>query len=449
MPSPKIITDFNPEWIQEYRKNVERLKRLGLPGVIAIYHIGGTAIKMRARPIIDILMIYKTHTDSEFGINSLKSSGFTDTGDNGIIGLRLLILPTRSTSLQLHLYIFVDGNPHIARFLLFRNYLRINKEAVEEYERSKAESLALKSSTFLSDPKLKYIKKIDRLALDSHEGPLPHWGVGDDYPFPFLTVEKLQNAIYDNLYFEMTFLSYYIKSSDVGHVGCTGVVCSDVLSDMYNYAVRSQIVTDVDSNVRRVMDVLGGRPEPFCWWIGPNDHPENLGERLLGFGLEVKASCYGMYMDLSVRTIDQEGLDDGVIKVVPIRTHEHLTHFDRVQVEAGVSTGVYHSLFSQCPTRLLAADSPLQGYVAYVNGVPVVTGLVVYSAEVAGLYHMATAASERHKGYGDIVIRYMLQRAKERRYRYVTILVEPQGQEVYGELGFMPLCAFQRYGPPA
>ena len=467
----KIILDFNPEWIQEYKKGVERLKRLGLPGVVAIYHIGSTSIKMKARPIIDILMVCKSGAEVDQSISILLTNGFNEMDDGGVLGLRRLCFPARVSTLQIHLHLFPDGNPHIARYLLFRNYLRTHKDVTEQYENAKVEASNARAPLTALDAKQRFIKYIDRLALDSHTGPLPHWNPPEERLTLSMNVDAIRLAITDNLYLEMTFLSYFLNKYELLYIGDASILVSDLDSDLYNFVVRANMSEHIELKARNILQVFAARRTPFSWWIGPCDHPEDLAPRLLPLGLHQKAICYGMYVDLFSGISSNDFLEDNtittnndfknnnnnnndnnnqaseyILDIREVRSHDHLSDFDRVHVDAGLATGAFQSLYVQCPVRLLANDSPLQGYVGYLQDIPVVTGLLVLHAGVAGMYHIATVASEMHKGHGECMIRHLFTQARSKGYRYGCILVEPKGQGIYRALGFQPVCTFTQLG---
>ena len=207
------LVDFDPEWIHQYRQSVDSLKTLKLSGILAIYHIGSTSVKMKARPIVDILMVCRSTKEIDAIVSILATCSFVYIGEKGIPGRRCLMREAQPTCVEIQLYIFEHGHPHIARYLLFRNFLRSNQEIATEYEKARTQQIMSTTNTDdeLSDRKRLYIKYIDRLALDSHRGPLPHWQPAKEQLRNHLQVDDLRKALCENLYFQMTFHAYYMS----------------------------------------------------------------------------------------------------------------------------------------------------------------------------------------------------------------------------------------------
>jgi len=139
MPQPIIIAEYNPRWPTMYEE--EKARILGAVGhkIVAIEHIGSTAVPgLGAKPIIDIMAAVHRISDSQECIELLQTLGY-----------------------KYHYYpefpdrcVFVDGpmgtgphhlhmTEHMSDFwiekLLFRDYLRAHPEVTEEYYHLKKE----------------------------------------------------------------------------------------------------------------------------------------------------------------------------------------------------------------------------------------------------------------------------------------------------------------------
>lgn len=76
-------------------------------------------------------------------------------------------------------------------------------------------------------------------------------------------------------------------------------------------------------------------------------------------------------------------------------------------------------------------------YVGYVDGEPVSTAATVVSGDVVGVYNVATVPGHQRRGYGEAVMRYALDRARQRHGLTRTILQStPQGFEIYQRMGY-------------
>jgi GrpB-like predicted nucleotidyltransferase (UPF0157 family) len=121
------IVPYNPEWPKIYEQEAGPIQlALGKP-CLAIHHFGSTSIPgLCAKPKIDILAVVRSF--AAIDASSLKKIGFENRGE---------VIPTGryfvKDSPRIHLHLFEEGNPLIARNLLFCDYLRTHPEDREAY----------------------------------------------------------------------------------------------------------------------------------------------------------------------------------------------------------------------------------------------------------------------------------------------------------------------------
>lgn len=84
-------------------------------------------------------------------------------------------------------------------------------------------------------------------------------------------------------------------------------------------------------------------------------------------------------------------------------------------------------------------------YVDYINDAPVVTGILIFHAQIAGIYCVMTNPSHRKKGYGTEMMISLLKRAQEKRYHVSTLQASASGRGLYQRLGFQQNCRFIEY----
>ncbi|RZK70281.1 MAG: GrpB family protein [Pedobacter sp.] len=112
---------------------------------ISIEHVGSTAVPaLAAKPIIDIDIIYNEVSDFEQIKKSLEAIGYDHNGDQGIVGREVFKRTGQQKDAVLdrithHLYACQYNCPELHRHLLFRDYLRKNKEARNYYQQLKYE----------------------------------------------------------------------------------------------------------------------------------------------------------------------------------------------------------------------------------------------------------------------------------------------------------------------
>jgi GNAT superfamily N-acetyltransferase len=74
--------------------------------------------------------------------------------------------------------------------------------------------------------------------------------------------------------------------------------------------------------------------------------------------------------------------------------------------------------------------------VGYLNGKPVVCGLICFFGRVAGLHCLTTSPAHRKKGYGTAMQHFRLKRAKERGFHTAVLQASDGAQTLYFKLGW-------------
>ena len=161
------IVDYDPQWAMFYEK--ERDQILGVIGhlVIAIEHIGSTAVcGLGGKPIIDIMVGVYQLTDADNCIEPLRSIGYE-------------YVPKFETEFPERRYLHKEGyHLHIVekrsyfwkRHLLFRDYLRSHPEVAQQYYQLKKELASKHGSNREAYTKAKtsFIESIVAKAMDKH-----------------------------------------------------------------------------------------------------------------------------------------------------------------------------------------------------------------------------------------------------------------------------------------
>ncbi len=156
----------NPNWPNLFRAEADRIAAVLGQEVIAIHHIGSTAIPgIKAKPVLDFLIEVKDIDQvDDFNAEMIKL-GYQPRGEYGIPGRRYFSKKTGSSSSH-HLHTFQSGNPEVERHLNFIDYMRAHPEDAQTYSRLK-EELARKFPEDIEgyiEGKAGFIKKIDKKA---------------------------------------------------------------------------------------------------------------------------------------------------------------------------------------------------------------------------------------------------------------------------------------------
>ncbi len=135
MRDPRIeIVAYSPAWVSEFASESARIRE-GLGDVlVAVHHIGSTAIPgCDAKPIIDMLAVVTSLANLDARTDALEDLGYEAMGEFGIAGRRYFRKGSVFEDRTHQIHAFADGSPEIARHLAFRDFLREHPDAVSEY----------------------------------------------------------------------------------------------------------------------------------------------------------------------------------------------------------------------------------------------------------------------------------------------------------------------------
>jgi GrpB-like predicted nucleotidyltransferase (UPF0157 family) len=160
------ILPYRAEWPALFRAEADRLSGVLGEEMLAIHHIGSTAIPgISAKPIIDILVEVTDIAAVDRYSPALVEIGYTAHGEYGIPGRRFYTKGGDEARTH-HLHIFQSGDPEIQRHLSFRDYMLAHPREARRYGLLK-EELACKYPADINgymDGKDAFIREIDHCA---------------------------------------------------------------------------------------------------------------------------------------------------------------------------------------------------------------------------------------------------------------------------------------------
>jgi len=135
------VVPHNPDWLHQFKAEADRLGAILGQEVVAIHHIGSTAIPdIQAKPIIDVLVEVRD-IEKVDGFNAeMTRRGYRPHGEFGIPGRRFFIRGADEARTH-HIHVFQTGHSEVARHLDFRDYMVAHPEEALAYSRLK-ETLA-------------------------------------------------------------------------------------------------------------------------------------------------------------------------------------------------------------------------------------------------------------------------------------------------------------------
>lgn len=162
-PSKGGLVPHDPEWAHKFAKEAPILKGVFLDNLISLHHIGSTAIPgIQAKPTIDILAAVKILEGVDNIVEHLEALGFYGYGELGIKGRRYFSRKDNSV----HLHVYQEGDPQIARHIIFCEYLISHPEKAKEYEGFKQECATKypENSIKYAEAKNSFIARLDEEA---------------------------------------------------------------------------------------------------------------------------------------------------------------------------------------------------------------------------------------------------------------------------------------------
>lgn len=127
-------------WAEVFAHQAELLRRALADDVVAIEHVGSTAVLgLVAKPIIDVAVLVRPDVDIDAAVSSVTQAGYQFAGDKGAVGGRLFVLEHRPRRRMVHLHLLGTDDDQWERYLALRDRLRSDVEARRTYSAAKRE----------------------------------------------------------------------------------------------------------------------------------------------------------------------------------------------------------------------------------------------------------------------------------------------------------------------
>ncbi|WP_338637706.1 GrpB family protein [Erwinia persicina] len=163
-----VIVPYDDKWPEMFETESLQIKTLLGAVAVSVHHIGSTSVPgLSAKPIIDILVEVTDINELDAYNLAMVSAGYISRGENGIPGRRYFIKGGGQRSHQVHA--FAIGDLQVLRHLIFRDYLRKNRDIAGEYAEIKHSAALLSQNDVhrYSALKADFIAHHLRLALSA------------------------------------------------------------------------------------------------------------------------------------------------------------------------------------------------------------------------------------------------------------------------------------------
>lgn len=154
-----IVAPYDPSWATDFERIFARVAPALSGLALSVEHVGSTSVPgLWAKPILDIDAVIPSMAHLPEAVRRLEAIGYRHRGNLGIEGREAFAYEGNEDFMEQHFYVCPADSPELRRHLAFRDYLRANPDARDEYSRVKREGARL------------YPHDID--AYIEHKGPL-------------------------------------------------------------------------------------------------------------------------------------------------------------------------------------------------------------------------------------------------------------------------------------
>lgn len=169
LPFAVELAPHDPRWAERARSEARRLAAALGPCLVAVHHIGSTAIAgIDAKPIVDLMPVVRSLVDFDRATHAVEALGYRVWGEYGIDGRRYCTVnDPRSSRREVQAHVFAEGSAHIARHLAFRDYMNAHPPQARAYhdEKHRCRVLYPNDSHGYADAKSEWVRAAEQRAL--------------------------------------------------------------------------------------------------------------------------------------------------------------------------------------------------------------------------------------------------------------------------------------------
>jgi len=130
--SPIVVTDYDPGWPALFERLAQPLEEEVAELGGRVEHVGSTAVPgLAAKPVIDIDVVVPTAADAPAAIARICALGYVYQGDKGVEGREAFLWPAGAP--EHHVYVVVEGDAPHTDHVRFRDHLRRDPRAAQQY----------------------------------------------------------------------------------------------------------------------------------------------------------------------------------------------------------------------------------------------------------------------------------------------------------------------------
>ena len=204
---------------------------------------------------------------------------------------------------------------------------------------------------------------------------------------------------------------------------------------------------------RRIAGILVGFASPavaLTWWVGPNDVPADLADRLARLGLEPDEPEFAMVLDLASTLPPMDGPSG--VTLEPVRDGATLDAWLSVMAAAYAwpdPAGKSALLRAMYARELDRADPPASHhFLVRLEGRPAASSSLFVGGGQAFITNIGTIPGARGRGLGRLATLATLDLARSTGYSEAVLAASVDGRGLYRRLGFRDCGRFDRFVAP-
>lgn len=249
------------------------------------------------------------------------------------------------------------------------------------------------------------------------------------------TDAQLATAVEDNL-FDLFRAIAQVPNGEIVEGARMSYHYTPFPAPMFNAVWNTSLAAgEVDASIEEMIGWYKQRGAPLAsWWFSNATAPATR-ERLLAHGFELDYAAPAMAIDLDAIPTPYP-MPDG-LTVVEARDAQTLAQWTAVLHGAYKDKHMPLASAQVWERATLAAENPpWRVYLAYYNGQPVATNLILNGGGVAGLFCIGTIPEVRGRGFGTAVTLAPLLDARDAGYRYGVLFASEMGLPAYLKMGW-------------
>jgi ribosomal protein S18 acetylase RimI-like enzyme len=247
--------------------------------------------------------------------------------------------------------------------------------------------------------------------------------------------------IADNLRQSFRVLADGRPRADVCELPGVSVASLGVSFQMFNAAFLNQAVetqAQLEARLLAARRHFESRKLQWALWICDDWLTPSIQRKLSRicetFGLRLSAEMPGMKAERIRPPL-------GALPELEFRRVETVESLDDFRAIGSTCFHVPIAWFGEVFDEGVMAQRKFACWVGYRNGAPVATAATVASADVTGIYNVATAPEHRRRGYGEAITRHAIDAAvREGDPGRLVLQSTSLGQRIYLRMGFEPIA---------